>query len=162
MAHWELNLDAQSPEPTVILVGGYSIAEREHMLFRLEWVPDDRRWRASVRALVASDVVFIGDDTKAARRVASQARAHRRPRSTDDWHMEPLATIHDACEDRNGITVGGTLHFVKTYMHGSARAYGFVDSSRTDDVITRGTRVDHRAASEITASERLVDLCSGG
>jgi hypothetical protein len=154
---FQRNAEAQMPEQTTLLLGGYSVTEGSYMVLRIEWTPSDRRWRLRVDPVDGADALFIGDGVRRARRVARQARARRDPVATD-WQMEPLAAIHNACEDGNRRTVGGRLQLVKAYMHGSTRPYGFVDPARSDDVFVRGTRVDPRAAQEVASNGRLIDL----
>jgi hypothetical protein len=157
IASFQQNAEAQMPERTAVLVGGYSLTQSSHMLLRIEWTPSDRRWRGRVDPVDSSEVVFIGDEVKRARRVARQIRS-RRALSSTDWKMEPLATIHNACEDANRRTVGGRLQLAKAYMHGATGAYGFVDPLRSNDVFVRGARVDARAAQEVASNGRLIDL----
>jgi hypothetical protein len=154
---FQRNAEAQLPERTTVLVGGYSVMEASHVLLRIEWTPSDRRWRSRVDSIKPEDLAFIGDEVGRARRVARQIRAARDASATD-WHMEPLAAIHNACEDANRTTVGGRLQMVKAYMHGSTRPYGFVDPARSDEVFVRGTRADARAAREVAFNGRLIDL----
>jgi hypothetical protein len=148
---------AQLPERTVILVGGYSVMESSHVLLRIEWRPDDARWRVSVGHVDQSKVTFIGDDVKTAKQVVRRARVHRSPVGAG-WQMEPLLAIHNACEDSHKATIGGRLQMAKAYMHGSARAYGFIDSARGNDIVVRATIVDSRAARELVASRLVIDL----
>jgi hypothetical protein len=101
--------------------------------------------------------VFIGDELHSANYVSKQARAHRTPASGTDWRMEPLAAIHNACEDKNRGTIGGVLQMAKVYRHGNARAYGFLDPRNTR-VAVRGTIVDRRAAIELEAAGLVIDL----
>jgi hypothetical protein len=74
--------------------------------------------------------------------------------------MEPLLAIHNAIKDANRTTIGGALQFAKAYMHGSARAYGIIDAGVEDEVVVRATQVDRRAASELAAAGRVIDLTS--
>ena len=101
---------------------------------------------------------LLGTSCTLANYVSRQARSHRIPASQSDWRMEPLAAIHNACEDRKRPTIGGCPQMAKVYRHGSARAYGFLDPSRGRDVIVRGTRVDRRAAIELKVGGLLIDL----
>lgn len=153
---FQQNTDAQTPERTVILVGGYSIREDSHIIFRLEWSLRDRKWRARVDRMDPQKIIFIGDERTGASQVARRARTHRDP-DADDWQMEPLVAIHNACEDKNKDTIGGRPQLVKAYMHGSTRPYGFIDP-HDGSVSVRSTLVDRRAANELALSGRLIDL----
>jgi hypothetical protein len=156
---FQRNPDAQLPERTTLVAGGYSVVEAAHMLFRIDWTPHDRRWKLSVTRADPTQLVFIGDERKTAKTVAKRARAHRSGfENSSSWHMEPLAAIHLACIDGNSPTIGGDLQLAKAFMHGSARAYGFVDPILSDAVSVRGTCVDARAARELAGSGLLIDL----
>ena len=157
---FQLNPDAQAPERTTILVGGYSIVEGAHMLLRIDCIPHDGIWKVGVTQIESSRVVFIGDERKSAKDVAKRARAQRRPVTTSDWRMEPLAAIHLACRNPKAPTIGGDLQLAKTYMHGSSRAYGFVDPLNDEATVVRGTRVDARGARELAAAGLVIDLSS--
>lgn len=154
----ELNFDAQQPERTTLVVGGYSVIERAHKVLRIDWTPDDGRWRFRVASMDTTKVTFIGDHIKSAKQIARQARVHREPRGSANWQMEPLAAIHCMREDKNRGTIGGLIQLAKVYMHGSARAYGIIDDFRSGDITVRGICVDSRSAREMDASGLLVDL----
>ena len=153
----ERNREAAEPGQTTILVGGYSLVESSYLLLRVQWSRDGQ-WRVGVTRVDPARVIFIGDELHSANYVSKQARAYRRPASNSDWRMEPLAAIHNACEDRKRGSIGGGLQMAKVYMHGNARAYGFLDTARGDEVLVRGTRVDLRASIELEAAGLLVDL----
>ncbi len=103
--------------------------------------------------------MFIGDDRRRAKTVAQQARAYRNPPSDGDWRMEPLAAIHNASEDQNKTTIGGTVQLAKACMHGAARAYAVLDPLRRR-VTVRAADIDQRHLHELAGSGVLLSLGS--
>ncbi len=153
----ERNQGAARPEQTTILAGGYSLVKSSYLLLRIQCTRDEE-WRVGVTQVDPTRIVFVGDELHSANHVSKQARIHRIPTSDSDWRMEPLAAIHNACEDRKKRTIGGGLQMAKVYRHGNARAYAFMDSARGTEVLVRGTKVDQRASNELEAAGLLVDL----
>jgi hypothetical protein len=153
----EMNPDAAQPERTTILASGYSLLESSYLVLRIQWMRD-KQWRVGVTRVDPTRIVFIGDELHSANYVSKQARGYREPASDHDWHMEPLAAIHNACEDKRRPSIGGSLQMAKVYRHGNARAYGFLDPARSSQVLVRGTTLDQRASVELEAAGLLVDL----
>ena len=143
-----------------MVLGGYSIVKSKFVLLRIEWLADRERWRVTVADAKPNRVIYIGDERKPAKQLAKRARAYRRPTATDSWHMEPLAAIAFACGNPAMRTIGGSLQLAKAYIHGSTRAYGFVDPMRSSAVWVRGTQVNKRAALELLRSGLLIDTSS--
>jgi hypothetical protein len=154
---WQRNALAQLPERTTVLVGGYSIVRRAHLVLRVDWNPGHGRWRTAVDELTPADVLFIGDDRRRAKKVSEQARAYRSAPIDDVWRMEPIAAIHNACEDRNKTTIGGSVQLAKAYMHGAARAYAILDPIRRR-VTVRAAEVDLRHLAELSGAGALISI----
>lgn len=154
---YEINPEAQAPEATTLLLGGYSIRRAEFRYLRIQYSPHDGMWLTHLARLDPSDVIFLGDERKSAKSSAKSARLWVVPATTASWRMEPLAAIHRAIEEPTKGTIGGVPQLAKVYMHGVAAAYGFVDWKRCI-VTSRATRVWPRGVREMALSRRLVDL----
>lgn len=150
-----VNSGAQTPEPTSVIVGGYSIKSSEFWTFRVMWSQDKRNWKITTEPMNIEIATFIGDDRQRARGRAKQARRHRHPVSTG-WRMEPLQSIHRAIEEQGATSIGGQLQLAKVYVHGAAEAYGFVDK-KTGEVWCRGATTSARGARELAAAGKLID-----
>ncbi len=151
------NREARLPEATTVLLGGWSVIETAYVLYRIDYRPAERRWRHHIEALEPDRAIFIGDGRARAKKRAKAIRKHRIA-AARGWRMEPLAAIHLARDDPASDTVGGDLQMAKVFMHGSARAFGFVEPIRDDRITVRATEVNTRAAKEMAASALLVDL----
>jgi hypothetical protein len=150
------NKPARVPEPTSIVIGGYSIKRSEFHVLAIEWPLDQHKWKISTRPLGPNEVIFIGDDRARARSHAKQARAHRDPISRT-WRMEPLAAIHMAIVDPKSPTIGGVPQLAKALVHGVARPYAFLEGP-SGSVRSRGATVPARGARELMAADRVIDL----
>lgn len=150
--------EAQVPLRTTLVLGGYSMRRSTFVLMSIGYSPAERRWRLSVKPAEPTRIYFIGDERKRARQVASAARSRRQPQPAGGWRMEPLAAIHEACLKASLETIGGDLQLVKTYTHGSARAYGFVDPRSPSLATARGAQVNARSARELAGAGLLIDL----
>ena len=149
--------DAQTPDETSIVVGGFSIQLGKYVLLRIDWEPQAARWETSVVEADPDRVVYIGDERQWAKQTAKRVRRHRE--TTSGWRMEPLCAIHSACGHPAMHTIGGDIQFAKAYSHGAARAYGIYDPL-TSVVSVRGTRLSGRALFQLETRGLLVDVSS--
>jgi hypothetical protein len=155
---WELNPLAQEPTHTTMLVGGFSIEEAAFYMMRIGWDRSKGRWRASVKVVDPSEVIWIGERRQCnrAKGLVKKLRAHRSADAAD-WRMEPLAGIDYCRRDPAAISVGGDLQLAKAFRHGAVSSYAILEPLESEASV-RGTKLTGAAIDEYRARNLLVDL----